>query len=70
MISMNCRLHACTKAITPDSVPVVGMNFTQKMLALCPVSYLTTGWLLPRSHRQTCRSSEPLHSNAPACMTR
>jgi hypothetical protein len=49
-----------------EFAPVPGMNFTQKMLALCPVACVTTGLLLARSHRHSRVSSEPLASKDPA----
>ena len=49
--------------------PVVGMNLTQKMFAVCPVVVLTSGLLLCRSHRMMWVSSDPLASSDPVIHT-
>lgn len=59
----DCR--CCQGSQLRGRPPVVGMNLTQNMFAVCPVVVLTSGLLLCRSHRMMWVSSDPLASRDP-----
>jgi hypothetical protein len=56
-----------TRGVHPPATPVPAIHLQQKMLAEWPVSCRSSGVPLARSHRQMCRSSEPLTSSEPVC---
>jgi hypothetical protein len=62
----SCRSTHCSGMLLFVCVPVVGMNLTQKMFAVCRVLWATMGLLLCRSHKLMCKSSEPDASSEPA----